>query len=176
MQTTSPAFDLVDFLSKVTGPIVAAIAAAILATWFATNRFYKEKWWEKRLVSFTEIIEISFRIKMMDDYFLECQYYGRGDAKRGFAPHPEDISQKLVAEYWADLQEIERITQLSEFTLTPKTSEILNAFLKERERIRKDFYDDAMQPEECQEDDYKASNKLLRDLVSEAKRSLKIKH
>lgn len=176
MQTTPLSFDWIDFLSKVTGPIVAAIATAILATWFATHRFYKEKWWEKRLVAFTEIIEISYRVKMCDDYFLECNYYAKGDAKRGFEPHPGDVERMLVVEYRADLQELERIAQLSEFTLTPKTSEILNKFLKERERIRKDFYDHAMQQDDCQEEDYKSSKKLLIDLVGEARLSLKVKH
>lgn len=176
MQPTPSTFDWLDFLSKAAGPVLAAIAAAILATWFATNRFYKEKWWEKRLDSFTEVIEISYKIKMMDSYFLECQYYETGDGTRGFTPHPQNVSKKLEAEYWLNLQELERITHLSEFTLTSEAAEILSSFLKKRKQVRTDFYNDSKTSWECQEEDYVISSTLLSSLVFEAKRNLKVKH
>jgi hypothetical protein len=168
-------FDWLDFISKAAGPVLAAIFAATLATWFASNRFYKEKWWEKRLQSFTELIEIAYRIKMVDDYSLECQYERRGEGTRGFNQHPKDIEEKLFAAYWMDIQEVERISQIAEFTLTPNASAILNEFLTKRKQIRTDFHDDARSGDECEEEDYKISKDLLEKIVLEAKTNLKIK-
>lgn len=169
-------FSWLDFLSKSAGPVIAAIFAAILATFFSMNRFYKEKWWEKRLVSFTEVIEIAYKIKMVEDYTLELQYYNRGEASFGFNPHSEEVEKQLFEKYWIDLQEIERISQLAEFTLTPVTSQILNEYLSKRKQIRVDYREDAMSGEECEKADFQASVDLLDKLVNEAKRSLKIKH
>ncbi|MCP2005267.1 UNVERIFIED_ORG: hypothetical protein J2Y78_003807 [Buttiauxella agrestis ATCC 33320] len=169
-------FDWLDFTSKAAGPVLAAILAAILATWFSSNRFYKEKWWEKRLQSFTDLIEIAYRVKMVDDYSLECQYLNKGEGSHGFNQHPKDVADALYAEYWRDIQDIERISQLAEFTLTPKAAKILNDFLAKRKQIRSDFHEEAMSSEDCEEEDYKASKKLLEELVAEAKGNLKIRH
>ncbi|WP_193160002.1 hypothetical protein [Serratia ureilytica] len=163
-----------DFVSKIIIPLVVAAFAAYFSTKFALNKFYKEKWWEKRLEAFTEIINIAYRVKMTDEYFLDCEYEKMEVSESRFKPHPKDIEDKLVAEYWRDLQELERIAQLADFTLTANVKIILDHFVIARAKIMDDCYDDALDDLEASNRNFALTKKLLSDLVSEAKNELKI--
>ncbi|HGG9077856.1 TPA: hypothetical protein ACJJX9_003893, partial [Enterobacter hormaechei subsp. xiangfangensis] len=143
-------------------------------TKFALNKFYKEKWWEKRLEAFTEIINIAYRIKMSNDYFLRCEYAQMEPGESRFKPHPKEIEEKLRTEYWLDLQELERIAQLADFTLTTKVKSLLDVYVNARKKMMDDWYEDAIESYEASEKDLKLSEKLLSNLVAEAKRELKI--
>ncbi len=171
MQTS---LGIIDILSKFIVPLLVAALAAYFSTKFALNKFYKEKWWEKRLEAFTEIINIAYRIKMSNDYFLSCEYAQMEPGDSRFKAHPKEIEEKLRAEYWLDLQELERIAQLADFTLTSKVKSILDVYVRDRRKIENDYYEDAIESLEVSELDFKLSKKLLSDLVLEAKNELKI--
>ncbi|MGG7787198.1 hypothetical protein PGN52_10385 [Klebsiella aerogenes] len=171
MQTS---LGIIDILSKFIVPLLVAALAAYFSTKFALNKFYKEKWWEKRLEAFTEIINIAYRIKMSNDYFLSCEYAQMEPGDSKFKAHPKEIEEKLRAEYWLDLQELERIAQLADFTLTSKVKSILDVYVSDRRKIENDYYEDAIESLEVSEQDFKLSKKLLSDLVLEAKNELKI--
>ncbi|HIE5440239.1 TPA: hypothetical protein ACXNQ3_001352 [Serratia marcescens] len=165
---------IIDFAFKYLSPLLVAAVAAYCSAKFALNKFYKEKWWEKRLEAFTEIINIAYRIKMANDYFVKYEHEKSGDFDSRFKPHPKDIEDKLVAEYWLDHQELERIAQLADFTLTANVKIILDNFVNARKIIIKDVYDNALESLEASERDLSISTELLSDLVSEAKNELKI--
>ncbi|HBN7128639.1 TPA: hypothetical protein L3381_000921 [Escherichia coli] len=167
--------DLIDVLSKIVVPLLAASFAAFFSARFALNKFYKEKWWEKRLDAFTDIINLAYRLKMANDYFLNCEYAKRGSDEEDFKPHPKGIEEQLTSEYWIDLQNLERIAQLADFTLTANARTILEDYLAAREKILRDWRDDAIDSLEGSERDYDQSKQLLDKLVVEAKKELKIK-
>ncbi|WP_338570507.1 hypothetical protein VRB37_16555 [Erwinia billingiae] len=175
MVTPNDAIDWVGLASKSAGPVLVAILAAFLAAKLAVNRFYKEKWWEKRLASFTEVIELSYRIKMTNDYFLEIESSKQNLQSREFKRHKPEVELQLTSQYWTDLQEIERISQLSEFTLTMNASNIIKDFLKGRKSIRESFNEGERTSFEASDADYAVSVRLLDSLVAEAKRELKVK-
>ncbi len=166
--------EIMDFASKIIIPLVVAAFAAYFSTKFALKKFYTEKWWEKRLEAFTEIINIAYRIKMTDGYFLDCEYERMGEFESRFKPHPKEIQDKLEAEYWLDLQELERIAQLADFTLTENVKTILDDFVSARKKIVNDCHYDYLSNLEACEKDFALAKTLLGDLVSEAKNELKI--
>lgn len=168
-------FDYYDLTSKIIIGLVTGIVAAFLTAKFALNRFYKEKWWEKRLASFTDVIDKAYRVKMTDRYFLNVEYSLTQEQDETFNRHSPEQEKLLTDLYWEDIQELERIAQLSDFTLTPKASKLLNDFVKMREETRSDYRDDAINSLDGAETDLKASETLLDGLVQEAKRALKIK-
>ncbi|MGR7056855.1 hypothetical protein ACU63P_12680 [Klebsiella aerogenes] len=172
MQTS---LGIIDILSKFIVPLLVAALTAYFSTKFALNKFYKEKWWEKRLEAFTEIINIAYRIKMTNDYFLNCEYAQMDPGDSRFKPHPKEIEEKLRAEYWLDLQELERIAQLADFTLTTTVKHMLDSYVDARKKVMDDWYDDAIESIDVSIKELKLSEKLLSDLVKEAKRELKIK-
>lgn len=167
--------DLMDILSKIVVPLLAASFAAFFSARFALNKFYKEKWWEKRLDAFTEIINLAYRLKMANDYFLNCEYAKRGIDEEDFKPHPKGIEDQLSSEYWIDQQNLERMAQLADFTLTANTRTILEDYVAARKKIVQDWNDDAIDSLEGSERDYALSKELLENLVAEAKKELKIK-
>lgn len=167
--------EIIDFSIKVGGPILTAVVAASLAAKFAVGKFYKEKWWEKRLESFTETIEISYRLMKSDEYFLEIESAKSNLQSKDFNRHKPEVEKQLSDQYWVDLQEIERISQLSEFTLTTEASEIISDFLLERKRTREEFDEDSITSFDASNNDFDASKKLLTRLVAEAKRELRVR-
>jgi len=173
MSILSP--EIIDFSIKIGGPILTAVVAASLAAKFAVGRFYKEKWWEKRLESFTETIEISYRLMKSDDYFLEIESEKLNLQSKDFNRHKPEVEKQLISEYWADLQEIERISQLSEFTLTKNAADIINDFLLERKKNREAFDEDSITSFDASNNDFAASKKLLSRLVFEAKKELRVR-
>ncbi|WP_112197785.1 hypothetical protein [Rahnella sp. NRRL B-41462] len=175
MEPTTAPFDWLDLISKAAGPVIAAFIAAFLAAKFAVNRFYKEKWWEKRLAAFTEVIDLAYKLKMTEDYYLEVESMKEDLQSRDFKRHPPETERSLTDSYWETVQEIERIAQLSEFTLTSKASSIVNAFLKRRQSTRDAFNEDSLTTFEAANEDYAAAEDLLSSLVAEAKRELKVK-
>lgn len=173
--TVQSSLEIMDVLSKIVVPLLVAAFAAFFSARFALNKFYKEKWWEKRLDAFTDIINLAYRLKMANDYFLNCEYAKRGNDEEDFKPHPKGIEDQLKSEYWIDQQNIERIAQLADFTLTANTRTILEDYLAAREKIVQDWHDDAIDSLEGSERDYALSKQLLEKLVTEAKKELKIK-
>lgn len=173
--TAHSSLEIMDFLSKVVVPILAASFAAFFSARFALNKFYKEKWWEKRLDAFTDIINLAYRLKMANEYFLNCEYAKTGNDQGDFKPHPKGIEDQLTSEYWIDQQNLERIAQLADFTLTSNARTILEDYLAAREKNLQDWRDDAIDSLEGSDRDYTLSKKLLEKLVVEAKKELKIK-
>ncbi|WBV22589.1 hypothetical protein [Pantoea piersonii] len=163
-----------DLISKLVVPILVSVVAASLAAKLAVNRFYKEKWWEKRLTSFTEVIELAYRINKTQDYFLEIEYSKKNLQSNDFDRHPPDIESQLISQYLTDKQEIERISQLSEFTLTMQASKIIATFLIKQNNIRKAYNENSITEMDASECNYEASKNLLESLVAEAKRELKV--
>jgi len=172
--TLETSLGLMDVLSKFVIPFLIAALTAYFSTRFALSKFYKEKWWEKRLEAFTEIINIAYRLKMSNEYFMNCEYAKMELGESRFKPHPKEIEDKLGAEYWIDLQELERIAQLADFTLTTRVKKLLDLYVKARKEMMDDYYENAIESLDASEKDLILSEKLLSDLVSEAKRELKI--
>jgi hypothetical protein len=168
-------FDWIDFVSKASVVVVASFSAAVLTARFAIKRFYKERWWEKRLASFTEVIDLAYKLKMTEDYFLEVESMKEDLQSRDFKRHTPETEQSLTDSYWETVQEIERIAQLSEFTLTSKASSIVNAFLKRRQSTRDAVDEQSLTTFEAANEDYAAAEDLLGSLVAEAKRELKVR-
>lgn len=174
--TAHSSLEIMDVFSKIVVPLLAASFAAFFSARFALNKFYKEKWWEKRLDAFTDIINLAYRLKMANDYFLNCEYAKRDIDEEEFKPHPKGIEDKLTSDYWIDQQNLERIAQLADFTLTANARKILEEYLVARDKILQDWRDDAIDNLEGSERDYDLSKQLLEKLVVEAKKELKIKH
>ncbi|QDE47299.1 hypothetical protein EIN43_06415 [Enterobacter hormaechei] len=84
----------------------------------------------KRPASFTDVIDKAYRVKMTDCYFLNLELSLMQEQDDTFNRHPPEQEKLLTDLYWEDIQELERIAQLSDFTLTPKASKLLNDFVK----------------------------------------------
>jgi hypothetical protein len=169
------AFDYTPLITQLAIGLATGSIAAFLTAKFALGRFYKEKWWEKRLESFTETIEISYRLMKSDEYFYEIESAKLSLQSKDFNRHEPNTEKLLSDQYWVDLQEIERISQLSEFTLTSKAAEIISDFLLERKRTREAFDEDSITSFDASDKDLFASKTLLARLVSEAKKELRVK-
>lgn len=56
-------FDVVDFFSKAGIGIITGAVAALIAAKVALNRFYHEKWWEKKHSAYNELVDLLIEMK-----------------------------------------------------------------------------------------------------------------
>lgn len=57
------AADVGSFFLSLVVPVITGVAAAGYTAYFALNRFYREKWWEKKHAAYNQLIEKLFELK-----------------------------------------------------------------------------------------------------------------
>lgn len=94
-------------------PITTGAVAAALTTYLSLNRFYREKWWEKKHVSYNQLIDKLFELK--DFYahasnFTEMQY----EAMMGERSEPKgSIDWNKLSELRAQVQRLYVLSPIS---------------------------------------------------------------
>jgi len=76
------------FLLTLVVPIATGASAAIITTHLALNKFYREKWWEKKHAAYSQLIDKLFELKDLYVYasdFSQMQF----EAMRGERDEPK---------------------------------------------------------------------------------------
>ncbi|MTC57461.1 MULTISPECIES: hypothetical protein [Providencia] len=160
-------------LTLITGALTGLVVAFFTAR-YALTRFYKEKWWEKKLAAFLEVTEYIYKIKRAENYWFAEVESERYEDETFQALSTED-KELLRAEYITGMKELVRISHLSSFTLSKKASILLMNYIKEHDKIYPSWWDDEIDSFEASENSNKLINNLLVDILNEARSELKIK-
>lgn len=159
------------FLSLIV-PITTGVVAAGFTAFFALNRFYREKWWEKKHIAYNQLIDKLFEIKAIYNHasdFYEADYNAQVYNK----PAPKgsvdwDGFHRIKAQ-------IHRFYVLAPISLSHNTKELLNSFFKQDADTDRSVYEG-----ECT--DFVAYNemaifmqKLIDAIVIDAEKELKFK-
>ncbi|MEZ2756463.1 hypothetical protein ACBQ54_01925 [Providencia vermicola] len=122
------------FLNSVTGVITGGIAAAITAR-FAINRFYREKWWERKYHAYNLLVESLIEIKYIYDkasYHFERVHEKEKDVE--YTIHPDDYSFD-----WENMHElgiqIRRLYILAPISLSKNAKQLLDEYFKASNNI-----------------------------------------
>ncbi|HHN8321240.1 hypothetical protein H9I30_09160 [Morganella morganii] len=153
--------------------IVVGLTVAFFTAKYALTRFYKEKWWEKKLAAFLEVTEHICKIKRSEDYWLAKAESERYDDSSFQELSPEG-EEELRAEYSSGIKELTRISYLSSFTLSQKASILLREYIDEHDKIYPSWWEDEIDNIQASRMSQELINKLLVDILPEAKRELKI--
>lgn len=155
-----------------TGAVIGLIVAYYTAR-YALNRFYQEKWWEKRLAAFTELTDLAYKIKRAEDYWYAhmCAQRGEDDSFQTLSPEDEEA---LLAEFKFAIKELTRISHLASFTLSVRTSDLLSEYLKAYNAIYPSWWDDEIDNNEAVERSSVLIDDLLPSLLKEAKKELNL--
>lgn len=109
-------------------PITTGVAAAGFTAYFALNRFYHEKWWEKKHTSYNQLIDNLFEIKAIYKYASDLgkrMHEARMQCKNGTDEYVD----------WARFSEINsqlhRFYVLAPISLSASTRHLLSEFFKE---------------------------------------------
>lgn len=156
----------------ITGAVTGLIVAFFTAQ-YALSRFYKEKWWEKRLAAFLELIEHVYKIKRAEDYWLAEMYANRTEDD-SFRSLSDAEKEALRVEFDTGMKELTRISHLASFTLSKKADSLIAAYLKAHNAIYPSWWDDEIESDEATEKSHELISGLLPALLTEAERILKV--
>lgn len=156
----------------ITGAATGLVVAFFTAR-YALRRFYQEKWWEKRLAAFTEVIEYAYQIKRAEDYWY-AQISAQRGADESFQAMSKEDEDALMAEFKLAMKELTKISYLSSFTLSENSSELLAAYLFAHNSIFPSWWEDEIDNFEATEKTSMLIDALLDNLKSEAKIALNI--
>lgn len=159
------------FLSLVV-PIITGVAAAGFTAYLALRRFYKEKWWEKKHLSYNQLIDNLFEIKAI--YKKANVFYERCyEAQRNNMPEPEgDFDWRRFYEVSA---QIHRFYAIAPISLSSNTRLLLANFFKNESDSDYSVYEEGYPDFVAYDDMVKATQKLIDAIVLDAKTELKFK-
>lgn len=148
---------VVDFTIK----IVLVIVASFVATTLAINKFYKEKIWERREKSYTEIIDSLYNLIKYFRVYKED--YGQGTGLS------ENSEADLYAAYISASSSLAKATDIGYFYISKEANAVLIE-LKNRKQLN--FGEEPMF--EIYESEYQAHQIALNNFLIIAKNDLKV--
>lgn len=169
--------------------IIIALGSLFLAAGLALERFYKEKWWERRANAFTAQIEAAYLLYRALRYQHEkYQHEQTVSTLAGFILLKEKEELLLHKQFIHSLAELEKYQYLGRFISSDKSAEMIRFFFNEfnelKPKILKEIDEPLNEAGRIAEDNAKQESlkkteglakKLLADLTEEAKNELKLK-
>jgi hypothetical protein len=114
---------MVQFASALICGIAIAVVSAVVTVRLALHRFYSEKWWEKKLAAYVNVIEALFQVKLYMDEQIES-YVGESTIS--------EERQVQLREKWREgRDEISRAAAIGTFLMSAHATEVLERLLKE---------------------------------------------
>ncbi|MFY1040066.1 hypothetical protein ACOMYX_16215 [Pantoea agglomerans] len=152
--------------------LLVALAVVYLGAHFALKRFYKEKWWEKRLNAFNTQIEAAYLLHRVLKYRHDKTLYGDKPKNIvGFIKLEDPEVEILDKQYRHALAELEKFHYLGSLLTSKGSVDLIKSFFDKLNAITPLLLD---LDHEALEKSKLWSEKLLNDLVEEAKFQLKI--
>lgn len=169
--------EITDYILKAGTTIIAGICTGIAVAYFtakyALKRFYREKWWEKRVAAFLELTGHVYTVKRSTEYWSAYEESKR-DQDGSFQKLSEEEENALSVENKQAMREITRISHLATLTLSQGAAEKLEVYLREQAKIYPSWWEDEIDAGEAHEKELGLINTLLTGLLDEARSELNI--
>ena len=159
------------FLSLVV-PITTGVVAAGVTAFFALNRFYREKWWEKKHAAYNQLIDKLFEIKAIYSYasdFYEAEYRSNMYDK---PPPKGSVDWDKFHQINAQLH---RYYVLAPISLSHNTRELLNSFFKQDAEADHSVYEEGYPNFVAYNDMSIVTQQIIDAIVLDAEKELKFK-
>lgn len=162
---------VVDVAIRFVTPLLSLLGV-FLAGRAALKRFYREKWWEKRLTSFNSQIEAAYLLHRSLKYLHDSYDYKENpNDYSGFILLKEDEEMNLHKQFIHSLAELEKFQYLGDLLTSKKSVELIRDGVGKVNNIKPFLIEkDGKLPEEKHlKEAMQASAVLLEGLVNEAK-------
>lgn len=120
-------FDVVDFLSKAGVGIITGAVAAVVTAKVALNRFYHEKWWEKKHTAYNQLVDDLIELKSL---YGQAYYYAEEEYNAGKNDKPRKGRTIDWKRYHQLLRQVQRHYVLAPISLSQSTKELLSRFIE----------------------------------------------
>ena len=160
------------FFLSLFAPITIGVVAAGITAYFALNRFYYEKWWDKKHAAYNQLLDILFEIKSL--YSHASDYYERvAESGRKLTASPDGKTD--WTRFYELKAQLHRIYALAPISLSLSTKTLLEEFFRKdaasEESVWEEGYPDFIAYHEMANN----TKKLIDAIVGDARKELKFK-
>lgn len=123
-------------IESVLTTVFVAVLSALLAARLALMRFRSEKWWERKLVAYTAIIESLHHLK--EDFGNDI------DAEMGLRQRPpkhSDEEKASIVRFRNARAELSKLADMGEFLISTQATAALQALERELNKSHDQYFD-----------------------------------
>ncbi|HCC5834828.1 hypothetical protein [Citrobacter farmeri] len=165
-------FDVMDLVSKLGVGIITGSVAAIVTTKVALNKFYHEKWWEKKHAAYNQLIDNLFEINAI--YKSAYNFYARcHKARLNHTPEPEDDFN--WQRFYEVSAQVHRFYATAPISLSHHTRSLLADYFKKESDSDYSVYEEGYPDFVAYDDMANITQKLIDAIVLDAETELKFK-
>lgn len=162
-------FDVVDFFSKAGVGVITGAVAAIVTAKVALNRFYYEKWWERKSSAYNQLIDNLFELQILHREVIINLRLER------MIGEVEPLNEGVM-ERWTELEiSIKRALVFSPITLSEKTTDHIKKYLDQTVTRNARLYRHKGETDKVYTRDAEVLNDVIDKVVKDAKEELKYK-
>lgn len=162
-----------DLISKAAIAIITGLVAAFFSARYALGRYYKEKWWDKRLDLYLQLVECIHLLKKCADYWNGRAQSNKSEYPTGFEIKSQEEEKKLSEIFHTELENLRRIGDLSPLLLNEKCEQLITDFFENEENLSQAWEYDAIEFADATKSRYEILKSMLNDIITEAKKELK---
>ncbi|RZV01046.1 UNVERIFIED_ORG: hypothetical protein EOZ59_0984 [Serratia quinivorans] len=152
--------------------IITGAIAAYLASNVALHKYYKEKWWDKKLEAFTHLINELHKINNNSEYRYNKEIYDRGGLNY-FHTLDENGEKALQTQFDQGMDELKKTSHTASLYLSDKCSDEIKEYLHSIDILVERFHDAEIDSFDAYQEDYILSRNLMASIITEAKKELK---
>ena len=153
-------------------PIVTGVAAAWFTARFALNRFYHEKWWEKKHTAYNQLVDDLIELKSL---YGQAYYYAEEEYNAGKNDKPRKGRTVDWKRYHQLLRQVQRHYVLAPISLSQSTKELLSRLIEKDADIEHNVFVDGY-PEFMAYSDMSGETQIIIDaIVMDAEKELKFR-
>lgn len=167
-------FDLVDFMSKVGVGGVTGIIAAYFTAKVTLNRFYHEKWWEKKHAAYNQLVDMLIEMRLI--YARASSHYQRvRESERNQNFVDSDDYQFDWSRFYDLNSQVRRSYVLAPISLSEDTKVLLTKYFEEDEQVGYSVHKESYPQEVAYGEMADVVEKLIDALVADAQKELKFR-
>lgn len=159
--------------------LLIGLASGAFGAWvamqFALKRFYSEKWWEKRAVTFIDLTDAIYQLKISQEYYSELREYERyeHDEYSTFAKLNDEQLEEMEVAASRARKLIKKYSQVGPLLITENASKLLRDYLQEEARVDRDVQFNGLDTSEAEEHLLTMTRNLFENMLKISRKVLK---
>lgn len=168
--------DWSDVFSKILVGALSGLVVAFFTARYALNRFYQEKWWDKRLDFFVQLVDSLYALKKAEGYWFSRQRNSEIGYDEGWRSLSDADEALLQQSYDVEMESLRKIGDLSPLLLNKECQRLINSYLEKQASLISQFDNDEIETLDAHQASYEGTVTLFEEIIGEARRELKSEH
>lgn len=163
-----------DLISKVLLALVTGVVASYFTARYALGRYYKEKWWDKRVDLYIQLVDCVYHLKQIANYWYQSELHSNNGYPIPFSYKSKDEEKALGVKFTEEAEKLNRIGELSSLFLTEECGIKIREFKDNEENLYMMWEFDEIDLEDALKSRLEKLIALLDEIITEAKKELNV--